>query len=162
MTRTERATSPRAILKDRSESKSGYDKSLRKGGAGPHNWGSMRDELELEREALEDAHLDNEDVSSAPIAANAAVRPQVDGPPSDVPRSPVSEDDIEKAREFRARGLKGDIDLAAIARTSAGASSSPPKTPSLEVTRDAVVRQLTFFCGANFFLTITSQTRTLA
>jgi len=54
MTRTERATFPRALLRDRSESKSGLDKSLRKGGSGHHNWGSVRDESYLEAAALED------------------------------------------------------------------------------------------------------------
>ena len=51
MTRTERATSPRAIIKDRSESKTGTDKRMPKGGAGTHNWGSLTDERELEEAA---------------------------------------------------------------------------------------------------------------
>ena len=54
MTRTERSLSPRAIIKDRSESKSGMDKALRKGGAGGHNWGSVDQEYLLETEALDD------------------------------------------------------------------------------------------------------------
>ena len=58
----------------RSESKSGYDKSLRKGGAGAHNWGSIRDELELERDALEDEDFDAEELD-VPDQPNAAVRP---------------------------------------------------------------------------------------
>ncbi|EJD02622.1 uncharacterized protein FOMMEDRAFT_107554 [Fomitiporia mediterranea MF3/22] len=137
MTRTQRASSPRAMRKDRSLSKSGYDKSLRKDGAGRHNWGSVEDEQDLEREALEDAEIDNEELAEVPPDVNAAVRPAVDGPPEATSTSPSSEEDIEKAREFRAKGLKGDVDLASIARTSAGASASPPKAPSLEVTRDA-------------------------
>lgn len=48
MTRTERSLSPRAIIKDRSESKSGMDKALRKGGAGSHNWGNIDQEYYLE------------------------------------------------------------------------------------------------------------------
>lgn len=51
MTRTERASYPRAINKDRSESKNAMDKSLPKHGAGPHNWGSYEDELDLETAA---------------------------------------------------------------------------------------------------------------
>ncbi|PAV18399.1 hypothetical protein PNOK_0524100 [Pyrrhoderma noxium] len=140
MTRTERATSPRAILKDRSESKSGYDKSLRKGGAGPHNWGAMRDEMELEREALEDAEFDSGELENLPSGVNAAVRPAVDGPSENSSKAStlsISEDEIEKAREFRAKGLKGNVDLGSIARTSAGASTSPPRTSALEVSRDA-------------------------
>lgn len=139
MTRTERATSPRAILKDRyvthnitithvsyslhissvfsatinkllrSESKSGYDKSLRKGGAGPHNWGAVREELELERDALEDNEFETEelDVADQP---NAAIRPSVDGPIENgtLPNGAANEDEVEKAREYRAKGLKGD------------------------------------------------------
>lgn len=54
MTRTERSLSPRAIIKDRSESKSGMDKALRKGGAGSHNWGNINDEYLIEAEALDD------------------------------------------------------------------------------------------------------------
>lgn len=54
MTRTERATSPRALLKDRSEARNGYDNSLRKGGAGAHNWGSLDDEGRFEREGQDD------------------------------------------------------------------------------------------------------------
>jgi hypothetical protein len=54
MTRTERSLSPRAIIKDRSESKSGMDKALRKGGAGSHNWGNINEEYLLETEALDD------------------------------------------------------------------------------------------------------------
>ena len=56
MTRTERASFPRAIIKDRAESKSGMDKSTPKQGAGTHNWGSLIDERELE----EAADLDEE------------------------------------------------------------------------------------------------------
>lgn len=60
MTRTERATSPRALMKDRSEARNGYDNSLRKGGAGAHNWGSLDDEGRFEREGLDDEAEDFE------------------------------------------------------------------------------------------------------
>lgn len=59
MTRTERSLSPRAIIKDRSESKSGMDKALRKGGAGGHNWGNINEEYILEAEALDDERRDS-------------------------------------------------------------------------------------------------------
>ena len=39
----------------------GYDKSLRKGGGGAHNWGSVRDEYDLERDALEDNDFEDEE-----------------------------------------------------------------------------------------------------
>jgi len=54
MTRTARAAYPRAVLKDRSESRSGRDPSIRKDGAGQHNWGSIADEQQLEFNAIED------------------------------------------------------------------------------------------------------------
>lgn len=60
MTRTERATSLRAILKDRSESKTGIDKHMPKNGAGTHNWGSLMDERELEEAAVYDEERDRE------------------------------------------------------------------------------------------------------
>lgn len=67
MTRTERSLSPRAIIKDRSESKSGMDKALRKGGAGSHNWGNINDEYFLETEALDDERQE--------FVANKGTRP---------------------------------------------------------------------------------------
>ena len=66
MTRTARAAYPRAVLKDRSESRSGLDSSIRKDGAGQHNWGSIADERDLETAAIEDeireAGLEEEDL----------------------------------------------------------------------------------------------------
>ena len=66
MTRTARATYPRAVLKDRSESRSGLDPSIRKDGAGQHNWGSIADERDLESAAIEDeiieAGMEEEDL----------------------------------------------------------------------------------------------------
>jgi hypothetical protein len=60
MTRTSRAAFPRALVKDRSESKSGHrdDKNVRKGGAGAHGWGSLADEKALEDAALNDEQLE--------------------------------------------------------------------------------------------------------
>lgn len=58
MTRTARALSPRAMVKDRHENKSGMSGNMRKGGSGPHNWGSLDDERELEEGALEDDEFD--------------------------------------------------------------------------------------------------------
>lgn len=98
MTRTERAAFPRALMRDRSESKSGLDKSLRKGGSGHHNWGSILDEGYLETAAVEDeqqalaTEQDRSD-SRALIAAlvapsltsspqSTSTRPREDPPPS--------------------------------------------------------------------------------
>jgi len=60
MTRTARAAFPRAILKDRSESKSGHrdDKHVRKDGAGAHGWGSLADEKAHEDAGLRDEQLE--------------------------------------------------------------------------------------------------------
>ena len=60
MTRTARAAFPRAIIKDRSESKTGLDKSLRKNGAGYHNWGSIAQEGALEVAAMDDEGLEQQ------------------------------------------------------------------------------------------------------
>lgn len=135
MTRTQRATSPRAILKDRSESKSGYDKSLRKEGAGPHNWGSVRDELTLEQDALADARLEGglgdevelveETVTATPGDVNQATRPVVDGPSSSSSGAGGSvqgeEEERERAREVRARALKDSSELLLCFDVSSGA-----------------------------------------
>ncbi|KAL4243382.1 Hyaluronan/mRNA-binding protein domain-containing protein [Abortiporus biennis] len=125
MTRTERATYPRAILKDRTESKSGMDKHTPKQGAGTHNWGSLMDERELEDEAAFDEQRDA-GINGTKAENKGAERRT----------SSVTEEDREKAREFRKNALKsGEVDLAAIARTSAAVSTSPPtKTP---ITTDA-------------------------
>jgi len=60
MTRTARAAFPRAIYKDRSESKSGHrdDKHVRKDGAGSHGWGSIADEKAHEDAGLRDEQLE--------------------------------------------------------------------------------------------------------
>jgi hypothetical protein len=58
MTRTARSSSLRAILKDRSESKSGHDKSIRKNGAGPHSWGDLAHEADLVFAAMEDERFE--------------------------------------------------------------------------------------------------------
>ena len=58
MTRTEHATSPRALQHDHSENKGGVDTSIRKGGAGAHNWGSIDEEARCEQEGLADERLD--------------------------------------------------------------------------------------------------------
>lgn len=58
MTRTERAAYPRALNRDRSESRTGLDPSIRKGGAGNHNWGSLADEGRLEAGAYDDEDME--------------------------------------------------------------------------------------------------------
>ena len=69
MTRTARAAYPRAVIKDRSESRTGLDSSIRKSGAGHHNWGSIADELQLETAAIDDEEMETE-ISHVPISAS--------------------------------------------------------------------------------------------
>lgn len=64
MTRTERAAYPRALVRDRSQSKSGLDNHIRKGGGGRHNWGSIANEGQLETAALDDEALELDEVEA--------------------------------------------------------------------------------------------------
>ncbi|CAG8731991.1 579_t:CDS:1, partial [Acaulospora colombiana] len=59
MTRTARASSPQALMKDRSVARNGRDKSLKKGGF--HGWGDLKHEAELEQAAQEDEARDREE-----------------------------------------------------------------------------------------------------
>jgi hypothetical protein len=70
MTRTERAGFPRALKRDRSESKSGLDKSIRKNGGGQHNWGSINDEAFLEAAALKDEENELEEAATEQLEHN--------------------------------------------------------------------------------------------
>ncbi|KAH7883191.1 hypothetical protein F5I97DRAFT_1902855 [Phlebopus sp. FC_14] len=139
MTRTERSVFPRALVRDRSESKSGYDKSLRKNGGGHHNWGSLADESYLEAAAIED---EERDLANAPINKPGSsdiphtlwlltrrTRPvEHEKPAVERRQNSFTEEERQTAREFRKTALKGhDIDLSAIARTSAAVSMSPPE-----------------------------------
>ncbi|KAG9308327.1 hypothetical protein JVU11DRAFT_12091 [Chiua virens] len=141
MTRTERATFPRARVRDRSESKSGLDKSLRKGGSGQHNWGSIANEGYLEAAAIYDVE-GSEDHSSS---ADSEESSRDSFEKSESERSFISSTEEQKrlARDFRKTAFKGEghpvlsrdrvcflppsvaIDLSAIARTSAAVSTSP-------------------------------------
>ncbi|KZV76331.1 hypothetical protein PENSPDRAFT_680280 [Peniophora sp. CONT] len=116
MTRTERAVHPRALAKDASVSRNGFNSNMRKGGAGAHNWGTVDDEARYEYEA---DVFDNEGAATEEKDADAS-RPAL-------PRS-ISEEERTKAIATRKRALsKGaDIDLSEIARTSSAVSSSPP------------------------------------
>jgi len=122
MTRTARAAFPRALVKDRSESKSGHDKHVRKDGAGAHGWGALANEKELEDAALNDEqnelHEDYEDEDVEIEKSDVLERT--------ASSSSTSGEELESAKEFRKHALKGPgIDLAAIARTSAAVSTSP-------------------------------------
>ncbi|KAI0074265.1 hypothetical protein K474DRAFT_1665608 [Panus rudis PR-1116 ss-1] len=75
MTRTERASYPRAIVKDRSEPKNAMDKRIPKNGAGPHNWGSLEDEPELEAQAEYDEEQELQE-DGPPCCIDADLFPQ--------------------------------------------------------------------------------------
>ena len=71
MTRTARAAYPRAVIKDRSESRTGLDPSIRKSGAGHHNWGSLADALRLDEAAIGDEELEITEVPVSPSLADS-------------------------------------------------------------------------------------------
>ena len=109
-----------------------------------------RDELELEREALEDAELDEAELAQVPPDVNAATRPAADGPPPNRPSSPLSTEEIEKAREFRAKGLNEDgpspslsdcttISLSSSLQPTSLPSRAPPQ-PSAQAQRHLLSR----------------------
>ncbi|KAG8850920.1 hypothetical protein FRB96_009553 [Tulasnella sp. 330] len=131
MTGTIRATNPRALIRDRSNSKSGMDKSMRKAGGGAHNWGNMEDQIEGEM------YDDGEEEPLDDVRKSASVAPSSPGQDrrlsvstaSTGTSSNLTEEEKEKAIQYRAHALRaGDLDLAAIARTSGGiVATSPPK-----------------------------------
>jgi len=150
MTRTERSVYPHALVKDRSVSKTGLDKALKKGGAGPHNWGNP---LDYQGEATDNgddlladplAETENKTSSDVPAESNNAPTGEMDQPSNNGPEtSPVvqtkpmamqdgrkmsmTEEEREKARMFRKGAMENDhVDLTSIARTSAAFSQSPP------------------------------------
>ncbi|GBE79832.1 hypothetical protein BKA93DRAFT_821526 [Sparassis latifolia] len=132
MTRTARASFPRAILKDRAESKSGMDKRTPKNGAGPHNWGALVDERELEDAADMDEELEHDEFEqTSPLRS-----PPAPASPEPVQRRTLSlsDADLQSAREFRKKALRSEgIDLSAIARTSSAVSSSPTQTFAADI-----------------------------
>ncbi|KAG6910965.1 hypothetical protein DXG01_006019 [Tephrocybe rancida] len=152
MTRTARSSFPRAINRDRSESKSGLDKSIRKNGAGAHSWGSLADERELEFQAT----MDDEEVEAADLSDNlsTASEPLEDKKPGlQRSNSALTNDELETAKKFRKNALKTnsayspsfswnsmverlvDLDLSAIARTSSAVATSPKSAVSLNATQ---------------------------
>ncbi|KZT38582.1 hypothetical protein SISSUDRAFT_725829 [Sistotremastrum suecicum HHB10207 ss-3] len=131
MTRTERSVYPRAIVKDRSESKTGLDKSIKKNGAGQHSWGSLADEIDHEVQLEEeDLVSDGDGGETVSVSASSSVDEKDSRPvPARKQSISITEEERESARKFRKGALNGTIDLGAIARTSSALSSSPPKSP---------------------------------
>ncbi|KAG6827016.1 hypothetical protein H0H92_013536 [Tricholoma furcatifolium] len=131
MTRTARSAFPRAINRDRSESKSGLDKSVRKNGAGPHGWGSLADERDHEFAALGDEEVEvEEELSSSENLSNISESLEDKKPAFQRSNSALTTDELESAKKFRKNALKtSNLDLSAIARTSS-AVTSPKNTTS--------------------------------
>lgn len=122
MTRTERAAYPRALVRDRSQSKSGLDNHIRKGGGGRHNWGSIANEGQLETAALDDEALELDEVE----ATDGDMKVDPRKPALDLASSSLSLQEIAQARQVRKNALKGEgVDLSTIARTSSAVSTSP-------------------------------------
>ncbi|TRM58258.1 hypothetical protein BD626DRAFT_410777 [Schizophyllum amplum] len=129
MTRTNRATSPAALRKDRSVNKTGLDGGVRKHGAGPHNWGSLDHEAEYESGGAFDADAD---------------APGVDEYAGDTPSATehidVSPTEMDEARKLRKEaGKGGNVDLGEIARSSAAVQTSPTNADVQTITNAADV-----------------------
>ncbi|KAF9453379.1 hypothetical protein P691DRAFT_792830 [Macrolepiota fuliginosa MF-IS2] len=130
MTRTERAAYPRALNRDRSESRTGLDPNLRKRGAGNHNWGSLADEQRLEAGALDDENMELAEEVEGKVGVEPAERSRSG---SSATSNSLTEEERERARQLRKNAFKkGDqLDLAAIARSSAAVSGSPPTADNI-------------------------------
>ncbi|CDO76135.1 hypothetical protein BN946_scf184332.g5 [Trametes cinnabarina] len=122
MTRTVRASYPDALAKDRSEPKNGMDKHIPKDGAGPHNWGRLEDEYELEAAAIEDEQAELEEETGGQVSVNeSANRPRAERRGSE-----LTPEEIKEGIAFRKKALKSpDADLTTIARTAPVISTSP-------------------------------------
>lgn len=119
MTRTARATYPRAALKDRSQSRSGMDKSLKKDGAGRGNWGKLGeveydDEYDEESYEAETENLDASETGSEGrifIATfylpNSRDCLRSASSTLELKRSVSDQKEVEAARAFRKRALSG-------------------------------------------------------
>lgn len=116
MTRTERAAYPRAIVKDRAESKSGMNKHIPKNGAGLHNWGALMSERDYEDAAEYDEEREFEDAGGKSYHSThcCLLRPSLQVNRSrSPPASPVvehrtnslTEEDIVNARRYRKRAM---------------------------------------------------------
>ncbi|KAF5392980.1 hypothetical protein D9757_001355 [Collybiopsis confluens] len=132
MTRTSRAAFPRAILKDR-QSRSGLSNEMKKGGAGTHNWGKLGEmetdqgdvEPEYDSEGETAAMNEMKKNAASLMIAEASEQLAATGKRS---TSVPNAKETEEAMQLRKHALNGQVDLAAIARSSVVLSSSPPKS----------------------------------
>ncbi|KAJ7111429.1 hypothetical protein C8R44DRAFT_799479 [Mycena epipterygia] len=130
MTRTSRSASLRSVLKDRSESKTGLNNALRKNGGGAHNWGSLENERDLEFAGIDDGQQELDGLSDDEESGLSDESNSYKSKPASSPVLERSEEELASARKVRTNAFKGEgVDLAAIARTSAAVSTSPPTIP---------------------------------
>ncbi|KAF5384361.1 hypothetical protein D9615_003150 [Tricholomella constricta] len=138
MTRTARASFPRAVIRDRSESKSGFDKSVRKNGAGAHSWGSLADDKLLDFAAMDEQEFEYEEEVDSSSNSSHSEPLEEKKPGLQRTNSVVTNDELETARNFRKNVLKtANLDLSAIARTSYAVAASPKN--AVAITSDAQI-----------------------
>lgn len=108
MTRTERAQFPRAVAKDRHDSRTGLNRDphhVPKNGEGKHSWGSDDREYDHEAGAFEDE-------ASVPIDEAVESAPAITRP-VDVPArkssQDVSNEERDKARALRTNALSSGM-----------------------------------------------------
>lgn len=148
MTRTERSQFPRALAKDRHDSRTGLNRDphhVPKNGEGAHSWGSDSYEVDHETGAYDD---------DTPVPIDEVlVRDDGDEATKPIPvrkmSQTISEEERDQARALRAKALKDGqlhlsalyfeailievytgMDLGSIARSSVGVSTSPVTTKS--------------------------------
>jgi hypothetical protein len=140
MTRTERSVYPNALIKDRSVARNGLEKTLKKSGDGAHNWGNPLHDYQNEPDLADqdDLKADTEGEGLPPVdsAAEPASAGDADAKGVDIKgperKMSMTDEEREKAREFRHGALKNDhVNLADIARTSGGVSHSPTMESTL-------------------------------
>ena len=128
MTRTARSAFPRAVEKDRHDNRTGLSTNMRKDGGGAHNWGNpLQDEQLMEDEAYADELADEETARAEGEVVAGAPALETSKSETASTKALPNDNDLEAARKSR-KGVmnKKEIDLSAIARSSAAASTSPP------------------------------------
>ncbi|TXT06051.1 hypothetical protein VHUM_03524 [Vanrija humicola] len=109
----------------------------RKGGAGPHNWGSFAEEENLEYQGDMDARLEtamfgDDDAAAKDAADETETADTEDSAGGQRRLSQVTDEEREAALRYREGGLKQNgVDLSSIARTSYGVATSPTNSSVL-------------------------------
>lgn len=120
MTRTLHSEYPRAVQKDRHESRNGLLNKTTKDGAGPHAWGSYEEEVNHYELGVRDT---KEALQKRGSITNVSDNGLVPRRTSNV--SIQERDNARKERSsFNSRKSDGLLDLSAIARSSAAGSTN--------------------------------------